>query len=215
MLVLFKFEEAFYQHHGIPVTWVGHPLVETAAAPASPSKEETQKALGLNPWRLTVGLLPGSRRQEVRRHLPLLCRAAARIAWHMPGVQFLIPQAPGIEDAWLAPARRDPRFDAVLTQRPLAVCLPAMEAAVIASGTSTLEAARQEVPMVVVYRTSWPTYLAARLVVRVPHIAMVNLIAGTSVVPEFIQHRAQPVAMARFGGNTRQAFHQHGARHVA
>ncbi len=195
MLVLFKFEEAFYQRHGVPVTWVGHPLV-VEHAPEAPSKEAAQQRLGLNPWRVTVGLLPGSRRQEVRRHLPVLCRAAARIARHMPGVQFLIPQAPGIAAEWLAPATRASRFEAVITQRPLAECLPAMEAAVIASGTATLEAALHAVPMVVVYRTSWPTYLAAKLVVRVPHIAMVNVIAGRALVPEFVQHRAQPTRIA-------------------
>ena len=132
MLVLFKFEEAFYQQQGIPVTWVGHPLVEAARPNASSAQVEAQRQIGLNPWRLTVGLLPGSRRAEVRRHLPLLCRVAARIAWHMPGVQFLIPQAPGVPEEWLTPATRDPRFEALLTQRPLAACLPAMTAAVIA-----------------------------------------------------------------------------------
>ena len=197
MLVLFPFEERFYRRHGIPVTWVGHPLVDAVGTAPVLSKEEAQRRLGINPWRLTVGLLPGSRAQEVRRHLPLLCQAASRIAWRMPGVQFLIPQAPTIAEELLAPAARAPAFDAVVVQQPLADCLPAMEAALIASGTATLEAALHEVPMVVVYRTSWPTYLAAKLVVRVPHIAMVNLLAGARVVPEYVQHRATPGRIAQ------------------
>jgi lipid-A-disaccharide synthase len=196
MLVLFPFEEPFYRCRGIPVTWVGHPLVDAVGTAPDLSKEEAQRRLGLNPWRVTVGLLPGSREHEVRRLVPVLSRAAARIARHMPGVQFLIVQAPGVPSEWLAPMLRHPQFEAVVTRHPLLDCLPAMEAAVITSGTATLEAALHAVPMVVVYRTSWPTYLAAKLVVRVPHIAMVNLIAGRALVPEFVQHRAQPARIA-------------------
>ena len=194
MLVLFRFEEAFYQRLGIPVTWVGHPLVEPRAS--SMSREQTMAALGLNPWRMTVGLVPGSRAQEIRRHLPVFLEAASRIAWRMPGTQFLLPKAPGVTPNLFESASRR-SVDVILADRPLSDCLQVMEAAAIASGTATLEAALMEVPMVVVYRTSWPTYLAARAVVRVPHIAMVNVIAGKEVVPEYLQHRARPSRIAQ------------------
>jgi len=195
MIVLFKFEEEFYRRLGIPVTWVGHPLLDTADETGS--REQAQQALGLNPWRMTVGLLPGSRRGEIARHLPLLVSAAQRIAWHMPGVQFLVPKAPSAAPQWFAALDGRHGLDVVACENRMRDCLRAMDAAIVASGTATVEAALCEVPMVVVYRTSWPTYLAARLVVRVPHIAMVNHIAGRAVVPEYVQMRATPAGIAR------------------
>ena len=194
MLVFFPFEETFYRREGIPVTWVGHPLIDHAKA--AMSRGEARKACGLNPWRRTVGLLPGSREQEIARHLPLMMRAARRIAWRMPGVQFLLPRAPSVSRQ---------RLDALLTGSRCAVqvaegstydALQLMDGALIASGTATLEAALCEVPMIVVYRASWPTYLGARLVLRIPHIAIVNILAGRRLVPEFIQHQASPRRVA-------------------
>ena len=194
MIVFFAFEEQFYRDAGVPVTWVGHPL-SRAAAPA-PARDELLQALGLNPWRATVGLLPGSREREIVRHLPLLLDAAERIAWHMPGAQFLIPKAAAVSrEAVDALVDRRP-IDVVICDNRMRDCLQVMDAAIVASGTATLETALAEVPMAVVYRTSWPTYLAARLVLRVPRIAIVNVIAGREVVPEFVQHRARPDRLA-------------------
>jgi len=195
MIVFFPFEETFYQRAGIPVTWVGHPLVESVG-PAM-SREEAITHMGLNPWRMTVGLLPGSRADEVRRHLPVMLRAARHIAWEMPGIQFALLKAPAIAreliDASVACAQVQIR----VAEEPLTDALQAMDAAIVASGTATVETALCGVPMAVVYRTSWPTYLAARLVVRIPNIAMVNVIAGAPIVPEFVQHRAVPGRIAQ------------------
>ena len=195
MVVFFRFEEEFYQREGIPVTWVGHPLLEQASPTLS--KDAAVQRFGLNLWRRTVGLLPGSREDEVRRHLPLMLAAARRIAWHMPGVEFLLPKAMGLRrDVFDEPASRA-GIDVRVIEGSIADALQLMEAAIVASGTATLEAALCEVPMAVVYRTSWPTYLAARLVVRIPRIALVNVVAQRAVVPEFVQHRAQPHRIAR------------------
>jgi len=194
MIVLFPFEEAFYQAAGVPVTWVGHPLVEHAR-PSVPPDQASQE-LGLNPWRTTVGLLPGSRPQEIARHLPLFLQAARLVAWDMPGVQFLIPKAPQAPPALFAGLGRD-GLDIIVCEDRVYDCLQLMDAALVVSGTATIDAALCEVPMVVVYRTSWPTYLAAKAVVRVKSIAMANLIAKTPVVPELIQHRATPKRIAR------------------
>ena len=194
MIVFFKFEEAFYQEAGVPVTWVGHPLIERAA-PAAP-REQARAELGLNRWRMTVGLLPGSRDHEIRRHLPLLLSSARVIAWQMPGVEFLLPKAPQA-DAKLFEAVASSGVDVRVSQDRVYDCLQVMDAAIVASGTATLETALLDVPMAVVYRTSWPTYLAARAVVRVPHIALVNVIAGGAVVPEFVQAKATPSRIGR------------------
>jgi lipid-A-disaccharide synthase len=195
MVVFFPFEEALYQRERIPVTWVGHPLVELARP--SISKEEAIQRVGLNPWRRTVGLLPGSREHEVTRHLPLLISAARHIAWHMPGVQFLLPKAPTVPQEMLQVHLSRARVDARIAEGSVYDALQLMEGAIVVSGTATLEAALCEVPMVVVYRASWPTYLAARMVIRLPNIALVNVVAGRALVPEFIQHRARPAVIAK------------------
>lgn len=195
MVVFFPFEETLYREAEVPVTWVGHPLVDEAQP--SCSREEAFARFGLNRWRRTVGLLPGSRDDEVRRHLPLMLEAAAKIAWRMPGVQFLLVKAPGVSGEAIAALRaRVPRSEVSLAEGGVYDALQVMEAAMVASGTATLEAALCGVPMAVVYRASWPTYLAAKAVVRVPHIALVNVVAGRRLVPELIQHRATPEALA-------------------
>ena len=195
MLVLFKFEKSFYEYAQVPVTWVGHPLAD--AAKPTLSREQAQATFGLNPWRMTVGLLPGSRARELARHLPLLLSAAARIAWQMPGVQFLLPKAPGLPANCFQPLATSHGLDIIQTEDRLPDCLSLMDAAIVASGTATLEAALMGVPMVVVYRTSLATYLAAKLVVRVPYISIVNLIVEQELVPEFIQYRARPGRIAQ------------------
>jgi len=195
MLVLFKFEEAFYQQAGVSVTWVGHPLSDVAR-PRRP-RELVVTSLGLNPHRMTVGLLPGSRASEIRRHLPLLLRAASRIAWDMPGVQFLVPKAPQAEARYFQPLQTQRAIDVTVREDQFEECLQAMDAAIVASGTATLETALAGVPMAVVYRTSWPTYWGARTVLRVPHIAIVNVLAKTALVLEFVQHHARPAQIAR------------------
>ncbi|MBI4343813.1 MAG: lipid-A-disaccharide synthase [Candidatus Omnitrophica bacterium] len=192
MLVFFSFEERFYREAGVPVTWVGHPLADEAAGAAS--REALLERLGLNPWRMTVGLLPGSREGEVRRHLPLMLAVAQRMAWRMPGVQFLLLRAPGLEEVVLASTLNTP-VQLHLTEGA-AEALPALDVALVASGTATLETALAGVPMAVVYRTSWPTYLVARAAVRLPRIALVNVVAQRAVVPEFVQHRARPQRIA-------------------
>ena len=194
MLVLFPFEEAFYRRHNVPVTWVGHPLVEDR--PAVRTREAALQETGLNPWRIAVGLLPGSREREVARHLPLMLAAARRIAWEMPGAQFLILKAPGVPRERYEAAMRKAGVDVTLTDRALGEIAPALDGAVVASGTATLQTALAGVPMVVTYRTSWPTYLAAKAVVRVPYIAMVNLLAEQEIAPELIQWRAIPSRIA-------------------
>jgi lipid-A-disaccharide synthase len=194
MVVFFPFEKTLYQREQIPVTWVGHPLVDLAHP--SMKKEEATQRFGLNPWRRTVGLLPGSREHEIARHLPLMLSAARQIAWQMPGVQFLLPKAPSAPHGMLEAPLARARLDVHISEGTVYDALQLMEGAMVASGTATLEAALCEVPMVVVYRASWPTYLAARAVIRVPHIAMVNVVAGRELVPEFIQHRARPKRVA-------------------
>ena len=195
MVVFFPFEERLYREAGVAVTWAGHPLVDEAKPTLTP--ERARERFNLNPWRRTVGLLPGSREHEIDRHLPLLLRAARHIVWHMPGVQFLLPKAPAVPlevlNRHLSRASLDVR---VAAEGSVYDALQLMEAAAVASGTATLDAALSGVPMVVVYRASWPTYAAARAVIRIPHIALVNVVAGRALVPELIQRQATPGRIA-------------------
>jgi lipid-A-disaccharide synthase len=179
----------------VPVVWVGHPLVD--AARRSMTRAEAMTRFSLNPWRRAAGLLPGSRDDEVRRHLPLMLAAAQRVSRLMPGLQFLIVKAPGVSrKAVTAACARHPRLAVQIAESGVSDALQCADAAAVASGTATLETALSGVPMAVVYRASWPTYLAAKAVVRVPHIALVNVVAGGRLVPELIQHKATPASLA-------------------
>ena len=186
MLVLFPFEAAFYETEGVPVTLVGHPIVESAAD--GPPREEILRRLGLDPDRRVVGLLPGSRRGEVARLLPPMLGAARLLDATGPPIQFLIPRAQTVPPGQVESLVRElgPREIRVHAGDYPSV-LRACDAAAVASGTATLDAALAGLPMVVVYRMTPLTYLVGRRLVRVDHVALANLVAGRRVVPELIQ----------------------------
>jgi lipid-A-disaccharide synthase len=183
MLVIFPFEEALYRDAGVPVTFVGHPLVDLVSPVAD--RPGVAASLGLDPGRPVIALLPGSRPKEVGHNLPPLVGAVDRLVRARPELQLVLAAAPSLDQAALQ--RR-------IAGRPIRVVagrthdvLGAADLAVVASGTATVEAALLRTPMVVVYRLSPLTYALGRPFVRVPHFAMVNLIAGREVVPEIIQ----------------------------
>lgn len=194
LLVIFPFEVEAFAGTGLRVDFVGHPLVDEArAALAEPPVEL--------PWEgaLRIALLPGSRRQELERILPDLCAAAARIERERPQVSFLIA-APSEEMATLARTIVDaqperPRRCGVVTGVTRHVLRQA-RAAWVASGTATIETCLMDCPMTVVYRTAALTYLLGRMLVKVDHIGMVNLVAGRRLCPELIQGAATPEALA-------------------
>jgi lipid-A-disaccharide synthase len=195
MLVIFPFEEPFYRERGVAAEFVGHPLAELPAPTIS--REQFAAENGLDAAKTWIGLLPGSRAKEIRDHLPVMLEAARRIvagsarAEFSAGFEFVAPLAPTLGAAQEAETRRlAQRHDAGLTVRLVrnarATLLHA-RASVVASGTATVEAALIGNPFVVVYRVSALTYAMAKRMVKVPHVAMANLIAGKRVVPELIQ----------------------------
>jgi len=194
-LVIFPFEPPIYRDAGIPVEFVGHPLVDLAVA-AGP-REPFLRGLGLDPASPTVALLPGSRPNEVREILPGLAGAAALIARQVPRVQFVVARAPGLPARLFDPITRAdvPRLASVEGRTDDA--LAAADVAVTASGTATVQTAIHGTPMVVVYRLSPLTYRLFRPFVRVRAYAMVNLVAGRTVAPELIQDDFTPEAVAR------------------
>jgi len=193
MLVIFPFEEAIYREGGVPVEFVGHPLVDLARP--TRGRAEFLSAHGLSRSAPTVAILPGSRPNEVRRILPDLVAAADRIRAQVRGVQFVVARAPRLDDGLFDPVRAGGPI--VVVEGETDTALASADVALTASGTATVQTALHDVPMVIVYRTSWLTYRLARWLVRVDAIGMVNLVAGEPVVPELIQDAFTPDAVAR------------------
>jgi lipid-A-disaccharide synthase len=183
MLVLFPFEEAIYRSAGVPVTFVGHPLLDQVKPVAD--REAFLRSVGLDPGRPVLAVLPGSRPQEVAHNRPPLVQALRRIAGHRPDVQFVLAAAPTLAEAAFGELLGQPGLRVVRGQTH--AVLSSATAGIVASGTATVEAAILGLPMVVVYRVSPLTHFIGRPLMRVTHFAMVNLIAGREVVPELMQ----------------------------
>ncbi len=186
MLVIFPFEEPFYQKHGVTATYVGHPLADLPLP--SISREDFASEYGLNPSKDWIGLLPGSRAKEIQLNLPEMIRAARVLD---EDCEFLLPIAPTLTEkavgnlrGMLADFAKGLHITLVKDAR---AALFHARASVVASGTATVEAALIGNPFLVVYRVSYLTYAIARRVVTVPFVAMVNLVADREVVPELIQ----------------------------
>jgi len=195
VLVIFPFEEAIYRDAGVPVEFVGHPLIDLSARPAA--RSEFLGSLGLDPSAPTVAMLPGSRKGEVARILPDLAAAADRIRAAVAGAQFVVARAPQLDDALfdVVAAGGGGRI-AVVEDRTDAV-LASADVALTASGTATVQCALHDTPMVIVYRVSPLSYRVLRRLVKVDAIGMVNLIAGERIVPELVQDAFTPEAVAR------------------
>ncbi len=192
MLVIFPFEEELYRAAGVPVTFVGHPLVDLVRP--EPDRTAFLRQLGLDPARPTLAVLPGSRRQELAHNLPPLVAALRLIVARRPDVQPVLALAPSLPRASVEAALGDVAAKVVAGRTPAVVSTAAV--ALVASGTATVETALLGTPMVVVYRLSPLTYALGRPFVRVARFAMVNLIAERDVVPELIQGDFTPERVA-------------------
>ncbi|TVP85846.1 MAG: lipid-A-disaccharide synthase [Thioalkalivibrio sp.] len=193
MAVLFPFETRIYEEHGIPVRYVGNPLVDQMDAPIGDLRRE----LNVPEGRRLLGLLPGSRQGEIRRHWPLMV-ATARCLQHRHGdLQFVVPLAPGFRPETLeALAPTDGLPVTLLTGSGRArEVMAASDLLLISSGTATLEAALLQTPMIVVYRMAPLSYALFSRLVRVPHIALANIVGGARLVPERLQGAADPEAL--------------------
>ena len=193
-LVIFPFEPPIYEKAGIPVEFVGHPLVDLATA--AESRRPFLERLGLAPDAPTVALLPGSRPNELREMLPGLVGAAKIIASRLPGSQFVVARAPGLRDGLFAPLTDARGLRLLSVDGRTDDVLAAADVAITASGTATVQTAIHGTPMVVVYRLAPLTYRLFRPFVRVDAYAMVNLVAGRKVARELIQDDFTPDAVA-------------------
>jgi lipid-A-disaccharide synthase len=196
LLCLLPFEEAFFARHGVPARFVGHPVLESGADRGDGAR--FRAAHGLAGDRPVLILMPGSRRSEAPRLLPVFGAMLDILAGEAPGLVPVVPTAAAVAETVRAAAARWKLAPILLTE-PEAKhdAYAAASAALTKSGTSTLELALAGVPMAVTYRVNPITAVLARRMIRVSHVAMVNLLAGGAVVPELLQQECNPAALAR------------------
>jgi lipid-A-disaccharide synthase len=194
VLAVFPFEPALYRRAGVPVTFVGHPIVDALAE--APSRDDARKRLELDGDAPVIGLLPGSRRHEIARVMPLMRRAAEEIAARHPDARFVVAQAPTVDRAILEASGAAGAAFRIVASGAHAV-MRAADLLLVTSGTATLEAALLGTPMVVCYQLSRLTELLFRPLVRVPWISLANITLGRAVVPELYQRELTAESLAR------------------
>jgi lipid-A-disaccharide synthase len=191
MVVIFPFEAAFYRTNHVPVTFAGHPLLDGMVPIRSGQTKENLTANGS-----LIGLLPGSRNEEIRRLLPTMVQVADILSEHMPGIRFAIPVASSVDRALVETIAEGGATRFLILSDRLRNILDEATLLITASGTVTLEAAIAGTPMIIVYKVSHLSYWLAKRLVRVKHIGLANLVAGKTVVPELIQREASAEKIA-------------------
>lgn len=196
MLVIFPFEKEFYNSHGIEAEFIGHPLIGTLNLDLS--KEECQKHLGITSSPV-IGLLPGSRRGEIKKILPILIETAKILQEKIPEAKFILP---------IASIELRPLIEDQLKQTSVKIrtregsgkeIIVASDLLILASGTVTLEASVYLTPMIIVYKISFFSWLMGKILIKIPFIGLVNIVRGQKIIPEFIQYQARPEAVAQAG----------------
>jgi lipid-A-disaccharide synthase len=195
MAVILPFEEGFYRQKGMRVEYVGHPLLD--AVPSGLDREEIRIQWNLQKSSPIIGLLPGSRREEVVSLLPSMLKAMEILKEDYPNLACLLPRANTISSDLIASMVKQSSIMVHITEGDIYRVLQVCDLALVASGTATLETAVMGVPMIIVYRVSTFSYWVARALVRVPYIGLVNWIAGEKIVPELIQKEVTPENLSR------------------
>ena len=192
--VIFPFEVAFYEKVGLDVRFVGHPLLDHEIKLGS--HDEALKGFGLTGNRPVIGLLPGSRPSEIDRLLEPMLDAAVLIKRKFPEAGFIIPVAQGIAADHVRAMAGQRNIPATVAAGSFHQALAVCDLVLVASGTATLETALMGKPMIIIYKVSPLTYLVGRIMIKVPWIGLANIVAGHQVVPELIQHEANPQRIA-------------------
>lgn len=195
MVVVFPFEVALYQKEGVDTRFVGHPLTDVVRSDLTP--EQAKRSLGLDADRRTVALMPGSRRTEIRDLLPDMLEAAGTLLSRFCDLQFILPVAPTLDRSFLQVFLEGAEVPVTVVDGRVYDVLRASDAAIVTSGTATLETGLMAVPMVIVYRISGFTYyILSKLVHGLEHVGLVNIVCGKRLVPELIQEEASPANIA-------------------
>lgn len=194
MVVLFKFEEEFYKKFGVKAALVGHPLLDIVRPSAD--RKQFLDGLKLHDKERTIALLPGSRKQEVRKILPVMLDSALIISKALADTQFIVVKSPHVDWRIYHPITHRYKINLKVVEDNVYDCMNIADFCMVASGTATLETAIMQKPFVVIYKMGILNYLLYRPQVKVPYIGMVNIVAGKEVVPEFIQFNAAPYKIA-------------------
>jgi lipid-A-disaccharide synthase len=194
MAVILPFEAAFYEKTGVPVTFVGHPMLDLVNVTCDRSAAAT--SFNLDPARKIVGLFPGSRRNEIERLLPVIISAAGKLKERFPDIQFILPLASTLHSDDIVPLMTAANLDVTVTRDRIHDIIRACDAVISVSGTVTLEIALVGTPMVIIYKLSPLTYQLAKRLVKINNIGLCNIVAGETVVRELIQDQANPTAIA-------------------
>jgi len=208
MAVILPFEAPLYRDSGLEVDYVGHPLLDTMTK--RPNRAEVRRDFGIEDGDPVIGLLPGSRNEEVKNLMPLMVNAIEKLHSRYPDLKCLLHMASTISMDLIQPYVDISPVDIKMIEGNVYLTLAACDLAMVASGTATLETAIMGVPMVILYRVSRISYWIGKRVIRVPHIGLVNLVAEDEVVPELIQDDVTPDRLVKEvldileGGQTRE-----------
>jgi len=194
MLVIFKFEEEFYKKCGINVDFVGHPLLDIIKP--TMAKNELLNNLKFSESKITIALLPGSRKQEIENILPIMLKTAKLIRQKI-NAQFIIAKSPEVDWDTYNQKIKGFALDIKIVEGKTYDCLNIADFCLVCSGTATIETAIMQKPFVVIYKMNILNYLLYRPQVKVPYIGMVNIVAAKKIIPEFIQFGASPRKIAR------------------
>ena len=199
MAVILPFEEEFYRKRGVTVDYVGHPLLDAFESEVRSPKFEAQSPIpqgGTKIQNLVVGLLPGSRREEIRNMLPVMLRSAEILKARYPDIRCLLPLAKTIEPGFVDSFIRKSSLNIEVHKENIYDVLANCHVALVTSGTATLDTAIMAVPMVVVYKVTPLSYRVGKMLIKTSFIGLANLVAGERVVPELIQDEVTPERLA-------------------
>jgi lipid-A-disaccharide synthase len=194
LAVIFPFEVPLYERAGVPVSFVGHPLLDMVEVHMD--RTAAADSFGLDPARKIVGLFPGSRRSEIERILPTIIESAVLLRQQFPDVQFVLPLASTLQDKDVLPVLSVYGISVIITRDRIHDLIRACDAIISVSGTVTLEIGLVGTPMVIIYKMAPVTYALAKRLVKVEHIGLCNIVAGETVVKELIQDDATPVKIS-------------------
>ena len=194
LAVILPFEKKFYQKHGLKAEYVGHPLLDISSL--THDKKEIKERLAINNRTPILGLLPGSRDDEIESLLPEMIGAAEILSQDFPRLSCVLPLASTVREHVVAPYIKKAKVAIKIGRLDTKEVLKIADLALIASGTATLEAAIMGTPMIIAYKVSFLSYVLSRFLVKVSHIGLVNLVAGKGIVPELIQGKATSLCLA-------------------
>lgn len=194
MAVILPFEAPFYEKAGVPVSFVGHPMLDMVQVTLE--RDQAAASFGLDPSSKIVGLFPGSRRNEIERLLPVIVQSAQLLKQRFPEIQFILPLASTLKEEDVLPQLQSAGISATITRERIHDMIRACDAVISVSGTVTLEIALVGTPMVIIYKLSPLTYQLAKRLIKVDAIGLCNIVAGEIAVKELIQDDANPSAIA-------------------